>query len=273
MRSTAVFPIAAPMNSFTRYRMVDGVAWLTLARPGKRNALTREFLVELRRRVEEAAGDDAVRVLVLDAEGPVFCAGMDLGEMQARATAPDADPQWQADAAAYRDLLVSLVSIPKPTLAVVQGPAVAGGLGLVLACDMVLAADGASFALPEPKRGITAAVVTPLLVYRVGPGQAHRLLLGGAAISAEEAQQIGLCHATATASELATRTEALLHDVLSGSPEALAMTKRHLLATAGSELFEHLERGMLVSAQARATADAREGLSAFLEKRPPCWVR
>lgn len=256
---------------FDPHRQHEGVVQITLDRPQKRNALSRDLIAQLTHAVARAAADPAARLVVLAAEGPVFCAGMDLTEMQDCAARPDAPQLWQDDTRAYRDLLVALVTIPVPTLAVVQGPAVAGGLGLVLACDLVLASDAATFALPEPQRGITAAIVAPLLTYRIGPGQAGYLLLSGRSLSAHDAFRIGLCHELSPADEIAGRCDDLIRSILRGAPSALALTKRHLLDTAGRHLPAALDAAMALSAKARETADAREGLAAFLEKRPPSW--
>ena len=121
-------------DSLLRLDIRDAVARVELNRPQKRNALTRGLIGEIAEAIGSAAADESVRLLILTANGPAFCAGMDLGEMQQRASGPDAAAQWQQDAKIYRDLLVSLFSLSLPTLAVVQGPAFAGGLGLVLAC-------------------------------------------------------------------------------------------------------------------------------------------
>ncbi|HUG90145.1 MAG TPA: enoyl-CoA hydratase-related protein [Planctomycetaceae bacterium] len=249
----------------------NGVARLVLSRPRKRNALSREMLERLLNAMRSVADDPAVRMLVLSAEGPVFCAGMDLKEMQDRAARPEAAELWHADAQAYRDVIAALVRLSIPALAVVQGPVVAGGVGLVLACDVVLASDSATFALPEPQRGITAAVVAPLVVYRVGAGQATYLLLSGRTLSAQDALRIGLCHELVEVNELHGRADGLCRSILTGAPSALARTKELLLSTAGRQLFADLDAGMRVSAAARETADAREGLAAFLEKRQPAW--
>ena len=252
-------------------QMNNGVARLTLNRADRRNALSKELITQLTAAVETVANDAGVRLLILTGAGSVFCAGMDLGEMQERAGHPNARELWQQDTHAYHDLLAALLQLRIPTLAVVQGPALAGGMGLLLACDMVLAADEAFFALPEPKRGITAAVVAPLLVYRIGPGRATYLLLSGENVTAAEALGIGLCHEVTSRDLLDERTAALTGSILSGAPAALARTKQHVMETAGAALFEHLQVGMQVSAEARETDDAREGLAAFLEKRRPSW--
>lgn len=249
----------------------DGVARLVLSRPQKRNALTRAMLEEVHSAVQTVAVDSSIRLLVLAAEGPVFCAGMDLVEMQDRAANPDASELWRGDAEVYRDVVASLVQLPVPTLAIVQGPVVAGGVGLVLACDIVVAAETAAFALPEPKRGITAAVVAPLLVYRAGAGTATYLLLSGRTLSAEASWRLGLCHELSPPETLSERANDLCRSILTGARSALALTKGLLLATAGRQLLADLETGMQVSAAARETDAAREGLAAFLEKRPPAW--
>ena len=259
-------------NSFVTSEVSpSGVARIVLARSEKRNALTREFLQDLLRAVEAVNSDESIRLLLLEAEGPVFCAGMDLGEMQQRAGQPNAGEEWRQDTRVYRELLERLFHLPVPTLAIVRGPAIAGGLGLVLACDVVLAGETASFSLPEPKRGIAAAVVTPMLAYRIGRGAAHYLLLSGRSVSAQDALRFGLCHEVVPAEELPARRDELVDSLLTGSRSALAMTKRLLLDSSAASLKKELDAGMTTSAAARETEDAREGLAAFLEKRSPKW--
>ncbi len=253
--------------------LVDGVMRIVLNRPAKRNALTRKLIRQLQAAVDRARAEETVRLVVLAANGPVFCAGMDLAEMQDRAANPKAHELWREDTQVYRDLLVTLVTLPKPTLAVVQGPALAGGMGLAMACDLVLVSESAMFGLPEPKRGITAAVVAPLVCYRGGISTASYLLLSGMNLTAEESLKRGLCHQVVKAVELQAAEEDLCRSILTGAPAALAATKAHLLNTAGSELITQLDAGMKVSAEARETQDAREGLAAFLEKREPAWYR
>ena len=191
--------------------------------------------------------------------------------MQDRATQPNARELWKEDTQVYRDLLAAIITLTKPTLAVVQGPALAGGMGLAVACDLVLAGEAAVFGLPEPKRGITAAVVAPLVCYRAGISTASYLLLSGKNLDATESQHRGLCHQVVSNDDLKTAEQDLCRSILTGAPAALAMTKAHLLNTAGKVLIAQLDAGMQVSAKARETADAREGLAAFLEKRPPKW--
>ena len=156
-----------------------GVTRVSLNRPDKRNALSRELLADLLRTVSDAAADPGLRLLVLTGEGVVFCAGMDLAQMQETASRPDAAEVFRSDTQLYRDLVGRLIDLPVPVLAVLPGPAVAGGLGLVLACDLVIAVDSATFWLPEPRRGISAAIITPLLFQRCGLSASSDLLLSG----------------------------------------------------------------------------------------------
>jgi methylglutaconyl-CoA hydratase len=249
----------------------EGIVQLTLNRQQKRNALTREMLAELLARLNEIAGLSDVHCVLLAANGPVFCAGMDLAQMEETSALPDAPQAWRADTQLYHDVVLALFQLSMPTLAVVQGGAIAGGLGLVLACDLVLAADTAIFSLPEPKRGITAAIVTPLLVHRTGPSGAALLLLSGAAIDARRAQQLGICQTVVEPTQLDSAADELVQSILGGAPGALVITKRQLRASTAGSLAGQLAQAAEVSAQARATPEASEGLAAFLEKRPPAW--
>ena len=259
------------MNQLIEFQIGDGIARLVLNRPQKRNALSRQLIEELTAGVAEAARDESVRVFVLAAEGTVFCAGMDLGEMQARANRPDAAELWQQDTRVYRDLVMAIFQLPVPTLAVVQGAVLAGGVGLVAACDFVLAAQRASFMLPEHRRGISPAIVAPLVTYRIGPGRATPLLLSGRTIMADDAYRLGLCHEVAAAESLSIREREWIASVLTGASGALAQTKQLIIDCAASGLSAQIDRAMRVSAEARATPEAREGLAAFLEKRQPRW--
>jgi methylglutaconyl-CoA hydratase len=249
----------------------SGVARLVLNRTEKRNALTRELIGQLKSELDRIARDASVRVLLLEANGLAFCAGMDLGEMQQRAADPDSAQQWMQDSIVYGRVLETLFEFRVPTVAVVQGPALAGGMGLVLACDMVLASENAFFALPEPMRGITAAMVTPLLVHRVGPGNATFLLLSGQRITAAVARTMGLCHEIVAEAHLASRRDEWVKAILTGSPAALKISKQHVQHCSPLQVARLIDESIQVSAQARETLDAREGLAAFLEKRKPNW--
>lgn len=248
----------------------SGIATVTLCRSEKRNALSRDLLTQLSAAVTEVLADPQTRVLVLKAEGKVFCAGMDLAEMQARAESKDGQKEWMQDSKDYCELLVTLYTAKVPTIAAMQGPVLAGGVGMILACDFVVSVKEAFIALPEPQRGITAAMVTPLLVHRVGAGPAGHLLLSGRRQSAEAASLTGLVYEVA-AGPLDDAVSSLAESITLGSPEALALTRRHLDEVGGSDLVARIRQSIEVSALARGSADAREGLAAFLEKRNPNW--
>lgn len=259
------------MAQFVDSTLDGGVGRITLNRPDKRNALRRDFIEEINAAIDQLAGKDSLRVLVIAAAGSVFCAGMDLGQMQARAESADGKSDWNQDSQVYCDMLAKIYSLDVPTVAAVQGPALAGGVGIILACDIVIASETAFFMLPEPVRGITAAMVTPLLIQRVGGGPATYMLLSGERVSANQAATFGMCHDVVSAAELQARTDALLNSILAASKSALTTTKRHVHRCAYGDVMEELKNSVQVSAEARETDDAREGLSAFLEKRKPNW--
>ncbi|MCH2181672.1 MAG: enoyl-CoA hydratase-related protein [Mariniblastus sp.] len=259
------------MPDFVKVAIESGVGRLTLHRPDKRNALKRQFIEEIQQGIAQLASEPALRVFLLQSEGSVFCAGMDLAEMQQRAESEQGQEEWQRDSQVFADTLKSLFQLPVPTIAVVQGPVLAGGMGLVLACDMILASDQAFFMLPEPARGITASMVTPFLIHRVGSGAASYMLLSGERVSAHEARNFGLCHDVVALDDLDDRCRRMVEAILTGSPSALAITKQHISDCAPTDVLADLEKSIHVSAQARETDDAREGLAAFLEKRKPGW--
>ncbi len=259
--------------SFTQLRLHvhEAAGTVILNRPEKRNALSRQLLRELRQALEDFHLQRSVRAVVLTGAGSAFCAGMDLTEMLETAEQDDAQRLWHQDAELYRELLEQMLLFPKPIIAAVNGPAVAGGAGLVLACDVVVAAPEARFGLPEPLRGLVAGMVTPLLAFRIGGGQAGRLLLTSEIIPAEEAHRIGVFHELVASDRLWARAVELAAQCARGAPEALQLTKRMLNETVGASLSTLLATGAAISATARTTEAAREGLQAFKEKREPNW--
>lgn len=256
---------------FVNTSIDSGVGTITLNRPDKRNALSREFVQELSRAVETVSSDESVRVVVLEAKGSVFCAGMDLGQMQQRAESADGSKEWHEDSEAYAQLLAGIYHLTVPTIAVLQGPVLAGGVGMVLACDFVVASESAFVMLPEPARGITAGMVTPFLIQRIGVGPASHLLLSGERMSAGRAAELGLVYDVVSPVDLKSRVAELLKGILTCSSDALRITKRHVQKCGLANLDQLLQMSIRVSAEARQTDDAREGLAAFLEKRKPNW--
>jgi len=244
---------------------------IILDRPGRRNALSRETLRELTQALEDLHLERRVRAVVLTGAGTSFCAGMDLAEMRETSQSDDPRAQWHADAVQYLELVEAMLRFPKPLIAAVNGPAVAGGAGLVLACDIVIAAEDARFGFPEPRRGIVAGIVAPLLVFRIGAGQAARLLLTSELIDAQEAFRIGVFHRLVKGDHVWVQATEIAGQCAEGAPEALQLTKRLLNETIGEHLSTLLAAGAAASATARTTEAAAEGLAAFLDKRPPQW--
>jgi methylglutaconyl-CoA hydratase len=245
---------------------------IVLNRPEKRNAISRQMMADIAQALDDLHQERKVRAVILTGAGSAFCAGMDLAEMQATCTQPDAMLQWHQDAVQYRELIEKMLRFPKPIIAAVNGPAVAGGMGLVLASDIVVAADDAQAGLPEPRRGIVAGMVAPLLVFRVGASHAANLLLTARMISAAEAQRMGLFHELLGRDLVWARAQELASEIAKSAPESLQLTKRLLNETIGEHLTTLLTVGAADSATARTTDAAREGLAAFLEKREPKWL-
>jgi methylglutaconyl-CoA hydratase len=248
----------------------DGpAAVLTLNRPEKRNALSRELVAALAGRLAEAASDATVRVVVLAARGPVFCAGLDLDELTELMKQPDARDVMQQAARQLAAVYRALATSAKPTIAAVGGPAVAGGAGLVTACDMAVATPRAKFGYPEVRRGIVPAIITPMLLRLVPPRVASELLLGGNLIEAPEAQRLGLYNRIVPADGLHDAVMALARDIASGGPQTIAATKQWIERCCAS--VDLWTESADASAAGRFTAECDEGLRAFHEKRQPVW--
>lgn len=245
---------------------------IILNRPDRRNALSRMLLRSLIEAFEDFRQERQVRAVILTGAGSAFSSGMDLSEMQESAKEEDALKQWRHDALLYREVVETMLLFPKPIIAAVNGPAVAGGAGLLLAADIVVASEQAKFALPEPRRGIVAGLVSPLLAFRIGGGHAARLLLSAQAIDAAEAHRIGLFHELVQGDMIWARAHQIAQQCAQSAPEALQLTKRMIYDTIGEHLSVQLSSGAAVSATARTTEAAAEGLAAFFEKRDPEWL-
>jgi enoyl-CoA hydratase/carnithine racemase len=244
---------------------------IVLNRPEKRNALSRRLLEDLSQAFHDLHQQRKVRAVILTGAGTAFCAGMDLDEMKATADLENPFQQWHEDAVQYRELVEQMLRFPKPIIAAVNGPAMAGGAGLVLASDLTAGTAGAKFGLPEPRRGLVAGLVAPLLTFRLGGSHAARLLLGAEPIDAAEAHRIGVYHELTGPDQVWARAQELAVQCARSAPEALQLTKKLLNETIGEHLETLLTAGAAASATARTTEAAKEGLAAFLEKREPKW--
>ena len=239
-----------------------GVATLTLDSPANRNALSRAMRAQLRTALADAMADDAVRVVVLDHTGRVFCSGMDLTEAAGGAAGDQGVRELP-------ELLETVWRSPKPVVAVLRGPARAGGLGLAAACDVVVAAASATFAFSEVRLGIVPAVISAVVLPRMVPHTAHRLMLTGEVFDAATAAAGGLVDLVAPDDEVDAAVDGQVLALAAGSPWALAETKRLLRAGGLRGSFDDL---LELSARAFAGEDGQEGIAAFREKRSARWV-
>jgi methylglutaconyl-CoA hydratase len=252
-------------------RHADGSARITLNRPEIHNAFDDRLIAELTAALAALAHDDAVRVVVLTGSGKSFSAGADLNWMRRTSTYGEAENL--ADAKALAKLMATLNELPKPTIARVNGAALGGGTGLVACCDIVVASSHAMFGTTEVRLGLIPAVIGPYVVAALGVRQARRLMLTGERIGAAEAARIGLVHEVVAADELDAAIATILDHLLKGGPDALAAAKRLVHDLAGrpidAELIDYTARRI---AALRATPEAREGVAAFLDKRPANWL-
>jgi methylglutaconyl-CoA hydratase len=249
-----------------------GVATLTLCRPRRHNALSAALIDALDSALETAERNPGARLVVLTGEGPTFCAGADIGEMRASATAPAEDNEREA--ARLAALLSRLDRLDRPTVARVQGNAFGGALGLIAACDIAVAASSAVFALTEVRLGILPAMISPYVVRAIGARQARRYFLTGERIDATQAERIGLLHAAVPDAELDRAVDALAGELLQGGPVAQAEAKRLVRYVSGrGEAIDQTvaEETARWIARLRAGDEGREGLAAFLDKRSPSW--
>ena len=249
-----------------------GVTTLTLNNPARHNAFDDALIATLTETLTHIAGDENTRLLVLASTGRSFSAGADLGWMQRMATYTKAENI--ADAAKLAGLMRTLDRLGKPTLAVVQGNAYGGGVGLVACCDVVLAAEGAKFCLSEVKLGLIPAAISPYVINAIGARQARRYFTTAEVFTAQRAQQIGLVHEVAPEGGLAASRDALISALLAGSAQAQAAAKSLVFLCEGGRVDDALiaETGRRIANQ-RAMPDGREGVAAFLERRPPAWAR
>jgi methylglutaconyl-CoA hydratase len=226
------------------------------------------LIAELTAAVERACDDAAARCVLVTGAGPAFCAGMDLAELGASIDA-DQTEIW-TDALNLAKLFDLIYALPKPTVAVVNGPAVAGGAGLVSVCDLAVASATAKIGYPEVRRGLVAAMVMPHLLRHVGERAARWLLLTGELLDAAEALRVGLVNAVVSDEELLPTAERWAKSLAEGGPQALATTKDLLRRFSRQALS--VEEAARASAEPRLTDECRGGLRAFFAKQPPPWV-
>jgi methylglutaconyl-CoA hydratase len=247
------------------------VATVTLTRAEVRNAFNDELIAELTQAFSALGARADVRCIVLAAEGKSFCAGADLNWMRRMADYTRAENL--ADAGKLAEMLRVLYTCPKPTIARVQGDAYAGGTGLVAACDIAVSADTAGYCLSEVKLGLIPATISPYVIRAMGPRAAHRYFLTAERFDAAEALRIGFVHAVVPADALDTKVAELAQALVNAGPEAVKACKKLVQDVAeraiDAELIAATVEGI---ADIRASAEGREGVQSFLNKRTPAWL-
>jgi methylglutaconyl-CoA hydratase len=250
------------MTELVHLDVERGVATITLDSPNNRNALSAQLRQELAGHLDAALADEAARVIVLTHAGTVFCSGMDLKEASGGAVAGQEFPR----------ILESIWTSPKPVVARLAGPARAGGLGLVAAADIAVAADSVSFAFTEVRIGVVPAVISVTVLPRLQPRAANELFLTGEAFDAARAVQIGLLNRAVPAEQLDDEVRRYADMLALGGPIALAATKEMLRAQRPASMQADLAGMLALSGRHFTSDEGKEGMAAFLEKRKPSWV-
>jgi methylglutaconyl-CoA hydratase len=251
----------------------NGTARISLARGSVHNAFDDVLIAELTVALEQLDADDGVRAVVLTGEGSTFSAGADLGWMRRMAQASEAENR--EDSLKLAKLMRTLNFLSKPTIARVNGSAYGGGVGLVACCDYAVGAEGAKFSLSEVKLGLVPAVISPYVVAAIGPRHARRLFTGAEVLEAPEAMAIGLLHTLAPIAELDAVVDRALHFWAKGGPVAQREAKQLALRMSGMtrESAERVDtENAALIARLRVSPEGQEGLTAFLDKRPPNWI-
>jgi methylglutaconyl-CoA hydratase len=253
------------MTSFTRYELRRDAAWITLDHPAKRNALSVGLVTELAAHLATALADPQVRVVVLTGAGPAFCAGADLASGGLTATAGGAEHPFVT-------VLKTIWEAPKPVIGRINGSAFGGGIGLVAACDLTVAADGATFAFNEVRVGVVPAIISVLCVPKLGIQQAMWLFLTAERFSAARAVELGLVHRAVPADGLDAAVEEVIALVRLAGPNAVREAKQLVRRVPELPLTEAFRRTAEQSAALFASEEAAEGMGAFLQKRKPRWA-
>jgi methylglutaconyl-CoA hydratase len=251
-----------------QYTISHGSITITLNRPDKRNAISYELIDDLMVALEKAAASHC-HVLILTGAGKAFCAGMDLENLQQ--LTGRTHEQNIKDSETMGRLFRSLYDFPKPTIAAVNGPAIAGGSGLATLCDFTLAVPEAKFGYTEVRIGFVPAIVSSFLIANIGEKRSRDLLLTGRIFNAQEALQLGLVNEIIAPDQLMRRAHELAAQLLENSPASLKATKELLSSYTMARLDRQLKSAIKENAAIRQTADFQEGIAAFLEKRKPKW--
>lgn len=259
------------MSSSIKIEVAHQMASITLNRPDVRNAFNDEVIAELTQAFTQLGAHEDVRVIVLAAEGPAFCAGADLNWM--RRMADYSREENLADAAKLAQMLRTIYECPKPTVARIQGDVYAGGVGLVAACDIAVSVDSAQYCLSEVKLGLIPATISPYVIRAMGARAAHRYFLTAERFSAQEALRIGFVHEVVAADQLDAKMSEITSALAANSPNAVKVCKKLVQDVAEREISQPLIHQTVAGiADIRASAEGREGVQSFLNKRKPSWL-
>ncbi len=260
------------MTQAIRINIQDQVATVVLSRPDVRNAFNDEVIAELTQAFSQLGEDPAVRVVVLMAEGPAFCAGADLNWMRRMADYSREENEQDAEKLAF--MLRTIYECPKPTIARVQGDVYAGGMGLVACCDMAVSVDSAHYCLSEVKLGLIPATIGPYVIRAMGPRASHRYFLSAERFNAQEALRIGFVHQVVPADRLDDAVGAWVQALLAASPNAIKECKKLVQYVADRDITRLLiDHTVKAIADIRASDEGKEGVQSFLNKRKPAWVQ
>lgn len=248
----------------------DVIRRITLNRPERRNAMTPEMQMELIAALEDAPATGC-RALVLTGAGDAFCSGLDLTALPPASSTSALEARAEAERVAR--MFLALHELEVPSIAAVNGPAIGGGAGLATVCDFTLATPEAKFGFTETRIGFVPAIVSAFLTLQIGEKRSRDLLLTGRIVDAEEAMRLGLVNEIVPHQELQRRTQTLAESLAHNSPQATRITRRLLAAQWKAWLDAAIVAAIDASVEARATADFREGVAAFLEKRKPVWTK
>ncbi len=249
-----------------------GVARLTLNRPDVRNAFNEQMINDICDAMGKLSADPYVRIIVLTGAGKAFSAGADLNMM--KRVAEYSATENKDDARRLAHMLQSIYQSPKPTIALVNGPAMGGGLGLIAACDIAIASEDAFFALTEVYVGLIPAVISPFVVQAIGVRQARRYFLTGERFDAATAEDLGLIHELSPAAGINDALDAMVDKLLRAAPGAQTEAKELIRSIKFKAVSETVLRDTAERiAKRRASAEGKEGITAFLEKRKPSWLK
>jgi methylglutaconyl-CoA hydratase len=256
--------------TFTSLQLAyDGaIATITFNRPEKRNAISFELLSELMQALDEVEKSPA-QILIISGAGKAFCAGLDLEEL--KSLLGKTHDQNVKDSARMAQVFRRIYDFPKPTIAAVNGAAIAGGTGIATMCDFTLAVPEAKFGYTEVRIGFVPAIVSSILVWQVGHKIARDLLMTGRLFDAAEAHRFGLANEIVPAEHLMGRARELANQLLENSPSSVRLTKKLINGFIAKDLDRQIADAVEDNARIRTTADFREGISSFLEKRKPKW--